>query len=105
MSESKGMWIDELGSDSTKQPLRLYIGPASGKGESKSRAQTTKASDIVAVDQDVPLEAGEKAGVGHEMRRRTSLTFPWVTSRLCMYFNAREISVSWGKGVQLRNRR
>jgi hypothetical protein len=59
VNEPKGIWIDELRSEPTKQPLRLDIGPARRKGEREGRAQAAKASDIVAVDENVLLQEGE----------------------------------------------
>jgi len=95
MDKSKGVRIDEFRSDPIEAPLRVDIGPTSRERERESRPQATQTSHPVLIDQDVPLEANEYIMLVYGKRRCTILTFPWMISSSCIYFNAREIPTSY----------
>lgn len=97
VDESKGVRIDELRSDPIEELLRVHLGPASGESEREGGSQATQTSHSVVVDQDVTLEESERTMPVYGRRRRTILTFPWTISCSCMYFNAREIPVIYGR--------
>ena len=94
VDEPKGVRIDEFRSYPIEEFPRVHLGPAGGERERESGSQATQTSHPVVIDQDVPLEESEHTMPVYERRGCTILTFPWMISSSCMYFNAREILVS-----------